>query len=121
MACALRIPAARVSQGCQRQAWRRLIVVGRDEGRPFLVVRHHRRLDATVWCPRAAPRGAGGGRGAGAGQHVQEELVEQSVLLGGDEEWLGFAIFGRNAVCRVVLLEVEQAACTKGMTTMALE
>ena len=116
MACALRIPAARVSQGCQRQAWRRLIVVGRDEGRPFLVVRHHRRLDATVWCPRAAPRGAGG-----AGQHVQEELIEQSVLLGGDEEWLGFAIFGRDAVCRVVLLEVEQAACTKGMTTMALE
>ena len=54
-------------------------------------------------------------------QHVQEELVEQSILLGGDEEWLGFVIFGRDAVCRVVLLEVEQAACTKGMTTMALE
>ena len=121
MACALRILAARVSQGFQLQAWRRLIVVGRDDLRPFIGVRHHLRLDATVWCPRAAPRGAGGGRGAGAGQHVQEELVEQSVLLGGDEEWLGFAIFGRDAVCRVVLLEVEQAACTKGMTTMALE
>ena len=115
MACALRILAARVSQGFQLQAWRRLIVVGRVDLRPFIGVRHHRRLDATVWCPRAAPRGAG------AGQHVQEELVEQSVLLGGDEEWLGFAIFGRDAVCQVVLLEVEQAACTKGMTTMALE
>jgi hypothetical protein len=54
-------------------------------------------------------------------QHVQEELVEQSVLLGGDEEWLSFVISGRDAVCRVVLLVVEQAACTKGMTTMALE
>ena len=54
-------------------------------------------------------------------QHVQEELVEQSVSLGGDDEGHGFVIFGRDAVCRVVLLEVEQAACTKGMMTMALE
>jgi hypothetical protein len=36
-------------------------------------------------------------------QHVQEELVEQSVLLYGDEEGHGFVIFGRNAVCRLVL------------------
>ena len=54
-------------------------------------------------------------------QHVQEELVEQSVSLGGDDEGHGFVIFGRDAVCRAVLLEVEQAACTKGMMTMALE
>ncbi len=53
-------------------------------------------------------------------QHVQEELIEQSVLLGGDEEGHGFIIVGRDAVCRVVLLVVEQAACTKGITTMAL-
>jgi hypothetical protein len=39
-------------------------------------------------------------------RHVQEELVEQSVLLYGDEEGHGL-IFGRDAVCRVVLLEVE--------------
>ncbi len=32
-------------------------------------------------------------------QHEQEELVEQSVLLGGDEERLGLVILGRNAVC----------------------
>ncbi len=37
-------------------------------------------------------------------QHVQEELVEQLVLLGGYEEGHGFVIFGRDAVCRVVLL-----------------
>ncbi len=54
-------------------------------------------------------------------QHVQEELVEQSVLLYGDEEWHGFVIFGRDAVCRVVLLGVEEAACTKGIMTMELE
>jgi hypothetical protein len=48
-------------------------------------------------------------------QDVQEELVEQSVLLYGDEEGQAFVvIFGRDAVHRVVLLEVEQAACTKG-------
>ncbi len=38
-------------------------------------------------------------------QHVQEELVEQSVFLWGDKEGLGCIIFGS------VLLEVEQAAC----------
>jgi hypothetical protein len=54
-------------------------------------------------------------------QHVQEELVELLVLLWGDEEGHGFVIFGRYAVCSVVLLEVEQAACTKGIMTMELE
>ena len=44
-------------------------------------------------------------------QHVQEELVEKSVLLRGDEEGLGRIIFGLEAVLRVVLFEVEQAAC----------
>ncbi len=33
-------------------------------------------------------------------QHVHEELVEQSVLIGGDEEGHGFVIFSRDAVCR---------------------
>ncbi len=50
-------------------------------------------------------------------QDVQEELVEQSVLLYGDEEGQVFVVirvFGCDAVYRVVLLEVEQAACTKG-------
>ena len=40
----------------------------------------------------------------------------RSVLLGGDGEGLGLVILGLDAViavCRVVLLEVEQAACTK--------
>jgi hypothetical protein len=54
-------------------------------------------------------------------QHVQEELVEQSVILYGGEEGQGFVIFGRDAVRQVVLLEVEQAACTKGIMTMELE
>jgi hypothetical protein len=44
-------------------------------------------------------------------QHVQEELVEQSVLLRGDEEGLGRITFGLDAVLLVVLLEVELAAC----------
>jgi hypothetical protein len=44
-------------------------------------------------------------------EDVQEELVEQSVLLYRDEEGQAFGvIFGRDAVHRVVLLEVEQAA-----------
>ncbi len=43
-------------------------------------------------------------------QHVQKELVEKSVLLRGDEKGLGRIIFGLEAVLRVVLLEVEQAA-----------
>jgi hypothetical protein len=44
-------------------------------------------------------------------EDVQEELVEQSVLLYGDEEGQAFVvIFGRDAVRHVVLLEVEQAA-----------
>ncbi len=54
-------------------------------------------------------------------QHVQEEHFEQSVLLGRDEEGHGFIIFGSDAygTCRVVLLEAEQAICTKGMMAMA--
>ena len=47
-------------------------------------------------------------------QHVQKELVEKSVLLRGDEQGLGRIIFGLEAVLRVVLLEVEQAACNPG-------
>jgi hypothetical protein len=47
-------------------------------------------------------------------QHVQKELVEKSVLLGGDEWGLGRIIFGLEVVLRVVLLEVEQAACNLG-------
>jgi hypothetical protein len=44
-------------------------------------------------------------------EDVQEELVEQSVLLDRDEEGqAGSVIFGRDAVHRVVLLEVEQTA-----------
>jgi hypothetical protein len=56
-------------------------------------------------------------------QHVQEELVEQAVLLYGDEEGQVYVIFGSDAVRHVVLqvLEVEQAACTKGKMTMELE
>ena len=61
-------------------------------------------------------------------QDVQEEILkktsEKSVLLGGDEEGLGSIIFGLDAVARVVLLEVEQAAwktneqvrCNQGTT-----
>ncbi len=49
--------------------------------------------------------------------NAQEELIEQSVLLYGDEEGRGFVIFGRDAVRHVVLLEAEQAACTKGKMT----
>ncbi len=48
-------------------------------------------------------------------------MVEQSVFLYGDEEGHGFVIFCRDAVCRVVLLEVEQTACTKGIMIMELE
>jgi len=44
-----------------------------------------------------------------------EELVEQLVLLAGDEEGHGFVIFGRYTVCPVAL------ACTKEMMKMALE
>ncbi len=54
-------------------------------------------------------------------EHVQEELVEQSILLHGDEEGHGFVIFGRDAVRSVAVLEVEQAACTKGIMKMELE
>ncbi len=56
-------------------------------------------------------------------KHVQIEHFEQSVLLGGDEEGHGFIIFGSDAygICRVVLLEVGQAICAKGMMAMALE
>ena len=50
-----------------------------------------------------------------------EELVEQLVLSRRDEEGLGLVIVWRDAVSRVVPLEVEQAACAKGIMTMALE
>ena len=57
-------------------------------------------------------------------QDVQEEILEKSVLLGGDEEGLGSIIFGLDAVAHMVLLEVEQAAwktneqvrCNQGTT-----
>ena len=48
-------------------------------------------------------------------QHVQKELVEKLVLLGGDESGLGLIIVGLEAVLRVVLLEVKQAACHRGV------
>ena len=48
-------------------------------------------------------------------QHVQEKLVEQCVVLGGDEQGLGRIIVGLEAVFRVVLLEVKQAACHRGL------
>jgi hypothetical protein len=40
-----------------------------------------------------------------------EALVEQSVVSRSNEERLGAIIFCLEAVCRVVYLEVEQAAC----------
>ncbi len=48
-------------------------------------------------------------------------IVEQLVILAEGEEEHGFVILSRYTVCRVVLLEVEQAACTKEMMTMSLE
>jgi hypothetical protein len=39
----------------------------------------------------------------------------RSVLLGGDGEGFGLEILCLDAVCQVVLLEVKQAACTKGI------
>jgi hypothetical protein len=48
-------------------------------------------------------------------------IVEQLVILAEGEEEHGFIIFGRYTVCQVVLLEVEQAACTRVMMTISLE
>ena len=47
-------------------------------------------------------------------QDVQEELAQKPVLLRGEKEGLVRIIFGLEAVLRVVLLEVEQAACNLG-------
>ena len=47
-------------------------------------------------------------------QDVQEELVEKPVLLRSEKEGLLRIIFGLEAILRVVLLEVEQAACNLG-------
>jgi hypothetical protein len=44
----------------------------------------------------------------------------RSVLLGGDEEGIGLVILGLDAVCHVVLLEVEQAVCTEGIMSGTL-
>ena len=52
--------------------------------------------------------------------HVQVELVEQSVVSRRDEEGLGVILFWLDAVCRVVLLEVEQAACKKSRLSWAV-
>jgi hypothetical protein len=54
-------------------------------------------------------------RGPNPGRHVQEELVEQSVLFSGNEEGLGLTIFGLDAVSHVVLLEVEHTTCMEGI------
>ncbi len=84
--------------------------------------------------PGAAPGPGGGGRVGRAraspapepslslASHVNLELLVSSLLQPCKREWgLGLVILGLAAVARVVLLEVEQAACTKGMTTMELE
>jgi hypothetical protein len=61
----------------------------------------------------------GAGRRAGVaaplGQRRSPRHQGRLVLLGGDGEGLGLVILSLDAVCRVVLLEVEQAACTKGI------
>ena len=68
-----------------------------------------------------------GNKGVGMHAHVDDwtaivSLMVRQLRLDGDEEGQVFVvIFGRDARRHVVLLEVEQAACTKGMTTMALE
>ena len=114
MAYALR--PARGWQRLQGQDWRRLrlVVAGprRDEFYHFLVVRHCQ-CRGTRWrrSPSAAPRAAGGGAGAGGGVGRARA----------DKEGLGLVILGLDAVASVVLLEVEQAACTKGAMTMVLE
>jgi hypothetical protein len=51
----------------------------------------------------------------GLASHVNLERLVR------DEEGLGLVILSLDAVARVVLLEVEQAACTKGIMTMELE
>ncbi len=51
---------------------------------------------------------------------VLVELVEQSVVSQSDEEGLGGIPFWLDAVCRVVLLEVEQAACKKSRLSWAV-
>ena len=57
--------------------------------------------------------------GVKIGEHVQEELVEQSVVGRGDVEGLGGIILGFDAVIGVVLIEVEQAACMKSQLSLA--
>ena len=55
-------------------------------------------------------------------QHVQEELVEQPVLARGSVEGHLLIVFWIDAVCCdscVVLLVVEQAACTKSQVSCA--
>jgi hypothetical protein len=44
-------------------------------------------------------------------QHVQEDLVQKSVLLHGDEQGPCRIIFGLDAALRVVLFDVEKATC----------
>jgi len=52
------------------------------------------------------------------GEHVQEELVEQSVVGRGCVEGLGGIILGLDAVVGVALLEVEQAACMNSQLSL---
>ena len=55
-------------------------------------------------------------------QHVQEEFVQQSVIgLGRGEELQSGIVFWLDAVSRTILLEVEQAACTKSQISMCAE
>ena len=114
MAYALR--PARGWQRLQGQDWRRLRLVvaspSRDEICPFLVVRH-----CQCWGTRPRRRGERlwgcDASGAGAWGGVRRARA--------DKEGLGLVILGLDAVASVVLLEVEQAACTKGTMTMVLE
>ena len=52
--------------------------------------------------------------------HVQEALVEHSHVSQSDEEGLGWIILWLYAVCRVVLSEVEHAACKNSRISWAL-
>ncbi len=53
--------------------------------------------------------------------HVQVELVEKYVVSRSDKEGLGGILFWLDAVCWVVLLEMEQAVCKKSRLSWALE
>ena len=98
-------------QRLQGQGWRRLRSPV-DEFPPVLLVRNYRCL-GTRWrrSRSSAPRAGGGGAGAWGGVGRARA----------DKEGLGLVILGLDAVASVVLLEVEQAACTKGTMTMVLE